>query len=409
MTNYSDATAVPGTRYYYWTKAVCSLSTSAFSASANAVRPLGAPTNVTANGTTAAITVGWAASTGATSYEVWRNTSNASGSATKLGTATVTNYIDATAVPGTRYYYWTKAVCSLSTSAFSASANAVRPLGAPTNVTASGTAAAITVGWAASTGATSYEVWRNTSNASGSATKLGTATVTNYSDATAVPGTRYYYWTKAVCSLSTSAFSASANAVRPLGASTNVTAIISAVTSNRASLAISWSAVYAATSYELWRGTGDTPSTASRIATTTGTNWVDTGVTGFYTYWIAAKCGALTSWSEGCEVAIDLMPLRSLLTGLEARNRDGILSDKELTAAMNNPGLADMDGDPTTISDEEMEIFLWIQRLNEDKDLISSVIAGTFSGIDSDTLWDMGMLSFNQPTDKVLKTGNDGK
>ena len=37
-----------------------------------------------------------------------------------------------------------------------------------------------------------------------------------------------------------------------------------------------------------------------------------------------------------------------------------------------------MDGDPAKISIEEMDILTHIQTLNEDKDLISAVIAGTY-------------------------------
>ena len=72
------------------------------------------------------------------------------------------------------------------------------------------------------------------------------------------------------------------------------------------------------------------------------------------------------------------MPLRSLLTGIEAARPDGILSDVELNKAMNNSTIADMDGDPSKISDAEMSIFLRIQALNQDKNLISAVIAGTY-------------------------------
>ena len=91
--------------------------------------------------------------------------------------------------------------------------------------------------------------------------------------------------------------------------------------------------------------------------------------------------------------AVDLMPLRSLLTGLEARNRDNTLSDSELNIAMHNPGIADMDGDPSTISDEEMAIFNKIKEFNEDKNLISSIIKGDFSNIDAGKLAELGALS----------------
>jgi hypothetical protein len=89
----------------------------------------------------------------------------------------------------------------------------VRPLqgfvSAPTNVSATdGTSTAnVTVTWSAVAGATSYEIWRGTSNSSSSAMKVGTSTSTSYSDTSATPGTTYYYWVKAVASVGTSVFS----------------------------------------------------------------------------------------------------------------------------------------------------------------------------------------------------------
>ena len=91
---------------------------------------------------------------------------------------------------------------------------------------------------------------------------------------------------------------------------------------------------------------------------------------------------------------VDLMPLRSLLTGIDAiRTPDNVISDKELSRAMSNSTIADMDGDPTKISSEEMAIFNAIKAFNEDKDLISSVIKGDYSNIDEAKLNSLFELS----------------
>ncbi|MBQ3097439.1 MAG: hypothetical protein IJC66_04710, partial [Kiritimatiellae bacterium] len=81
----------------------------------------------------------------------------------------------------------------------------------PTNVSATdGTSTAnVTITWSAVAGATSYEIWRGTSNDSALATTIGTSTSTSYSDTSATPGTTYYYWVKAVASVGVSAFSSS--------------------------------------------------------------------------------------------------------------------------------------------------------------------------------------------------------
>ena len=65
------------------------------------------------------------------------------------------------------------------------------------------------VSWSAVSGATSYEVWRNTSNTSSGAIKLGTVPALVYDDTTAIPGTSYYYWVKACNSIGCSNFSTS--------------------------------------------------------------------------------------------------------------------------------------------------------------------------------------------------------
>jgi beta-glucanase (GH16 family) len=66
------------------------------------------------------------------------------------------------------------------------------------------------VTWAAVDGATSYEVWRNSSSNVSSATEIaGGVTGTSYNDTSATSGANYYYWTVAANASQTSGFSAS--------------------------------------------------------------------------------------------------------------------------------------------------------------------------------------------------------
>ncbi|MBQ7450289.1 hypothetical protein IJS77_02635 [bacterium] len=91
--------------------------------------------------------------------------------------------------------------------------------------------------------------------------------------------------------------------------------------------------------------------------------------------------------------AINLTPLRNLLTGIEKLTPDGVLSDAELAKAMANPHYADLDGNPNAISSQEMAIFNRIKSFNQDKDLISNVLKGDYSNIDESTLEQLGALS----------------
>ena len=175
---------------------------------------LKAPTGVSASdGTyTDKVRVTWNSSSGATGYEVWRHTSNSSGSATKIGDPTSTSYDDTTAVAGTTYYYWVKAVDSENTkSAFSSSNSGYRQIAPPvppTGVSATdgGSCSVIRIIWNSVSGATGYEVWRYTSNNSGSATKMADVSTTYYDDEVGT-GKTYYYWFKAKNTAGSSGFS----------------------------------------------------------------------------------------------------------------------------------------------------------------------------------------------------------
>ena len=152
-----------------------------------------------------------------------------------------------------------------------------------------------------------------------------------------------------------------------------------------------WSSA-GATSYEIYRAMEE-DGTPTLVATVTTTSWTDTDVIYRNPYWYRVKAVSASQTSEFSAMArgywgdwcladagyTDLMPLRSLLTGLEATRRDGVLSDEELNKAMQNATIADLDGDVTTISDAEISIFLRIQTLNQDKDLISSAIRGDYT------------------------------
>src|SRR5438552_1218424 len=67
------------------------------------------PTGVAATGGNAVVTLTWAASSGAKSYNVKRSTTNG-GPYTQLASPTTTGYTDSTATNGTKYFYVVSAV-----------------------------------------------------------------------------------------------------------------------------------------------------------------------------------------------------------------------------------------------------------------------------------------------------------
>lgn len=99
---------------------------------------------------------------------------------------------------------------------------------APANVVASDDQAdKVHITWSVSTNATSYKIYRHTSNASASAILMGTSASTAYDDATATQGVTYYYWVKAANGNGTSGFSSYDTGIR-LTAATALTAALDA-------------------------------------------------------------------------------------------------------------------------------------------------------------------------------------
>ncbi len=304
--SYSDTTITAGTTYYYWVTAMDALSTSGDSASATGLcAAVAAPTGVTASAGTYYdhVAVSWTASTGATGYNVYRNTSNTTTGATQINASavTTTSYSDTTMTPGTTYYYWVVATDALSTSEFSNSASGLcAAVVAPTGVTASaGTYYDhVAVSWTASTGATGYNVYRNTINTTTGATQINASdvTTTSYSDTTITPGTTYYYWVVATDALSTSGYSTGTSGLcAVMSAPTGVSASDNTYTDR---VEVTWAATTGATAYDVYRSlTNDSSTSAkvnsSNVTTTTYDDMTITAGTTYY-YWVVAK-NSLTS------------------------------------------------------------------------------------------------------------------
>jgi fibronectin type 3 domain-containing protein len=158
--------------------------------------------------------VDWNASTGASQYYLYRNTTNSTSGATLLTSTTATSYNDSSAsASGTGYYYWVRSDSNCDTSSYSAAAYGYRGSSpsTPTGVSATdGTGCErVTVSWNAVSGATAYWIYRNTVNSTIGISYLGSDTASPFVDATGVPGTVYYYFVRADNACGTSGYSAS--------------------------------------------------------------------------------------------------------------------------------------------------------------------------------------------------------
>jgi hypothetical protein len=135
-----------------------------------------------------------------TGYYIYRGTS--SGGESLLTTVGVTNsYSDTSVTNGTAYYYEVAAVNGVGTGALSTEVAETpqSPPAAPTGLAAtSAKGKGVQLSWAATTGATSYRVYRSTTGATGAYTLIASVTSPSYKDTSTTRGVTYYYKVTAV-------------------------------------------------------------------------------------------------------------------------------------------------------------------------------------------------------------------
>ncbi len=147
--------------------------------------------------------------------------------------------------------------------------------------------------WSASNNATTYSVFRGTSSGAESATALGTASTTSFSDTTGANGTTYFYYVTASASGYTT--SGASNEVQ-VATPPAVPSMAQPVVSNGA-IALSWNAVTGAGSYTVYRGTrsGSETSLASSQTTSYNDSSNLAGGTTYFYYVVANSTGTTVS------------------------------------------------------------------------------------------------------------------
>ena len=224
--NYTDATAVNGTLYYYVVTATANALESVNSAQVFATPQVpvpNAPTGLQATAGDAQVALEWADSleAGMQGYTVFRATESEGEytalNGSLLGTST---YLDTTALNGTTYFYVVTVTVSGQQSEYSVEVSATpqatpTPPAAPTGLTAAAGLEQVVLDWADSPDSNlqGYTVYRATVNG-GTYTAISGALLTesNFVDAGAAIGTLYYYVVTATGNGLESAESAQASA-----------------------------------------------------------------------------------------------------------------------------------------------------------------------------------------------------
>ncbi len=163
------------------------------------------------------VTLTWTASNGATSYNVYRGTAAGAESPTPIATGIAqTSYTNTGLANGTPYFYKVAAVNAGGTSPLSNEASATPQAGAPPaprGLKATPGNKQVTLAWTASSGATSYNVYRGTAAGAEGSTPIATGIAqTSYTNTGLTDGTRYFYKVAAVNAGGTSPLSNEASA-----------------------------------------------------------------------------------------------------------------------------------------------------------------------------------------------------
>ena len=211
-----------------------------------------------------------------TTYEVWRGTTSNPESAGLISTDPADLFHrDRNTQPGIEYFYFIRAIRDGRIADFSQSSSAVRSVNAPEDVQATqgDFSDRIRVSWTRVSGATSYSIYRSTSDDTATAELIAEGIGDNeYEDLTPDADTTYYYWVTSRAFDETSGFSVSASGYRVANGITTVRASDGLYT-NR--IQITWEAFPEATSYNVYRNSENNSESAITLATNIAVNQYD--------------------------------------------------------------------------------------------------------------------------------------
>lgn len=299
VNNYTDTSAVSGTRYSYTVRAMVSgtLASGYVSAGLSCVC-LNEPVLTKIESASNGIRITWDAVDGAESYRIYRKPSG--GSWERIDTVSTSLYVDTDQLDnGKTYAYTVRAVNGGTLSSYDTKGLSYRYLDTPRLLAAANSLSGVTVSWSEVDEAERYVVYRRTPG--GTWSQIHTAREeTSYVDTTAVSGIQYEYTVRAGAGSYLSGYAADGIAVCYLSAP-----VLRAVVAENGGIRVSWDAVSGAQTYRIYRKTGGGWQRIASISAS-DTSWLDTGATEtgtVYTYTVRASAEGLSSYdSKGLSI-----------------------------------------------------------------------------------------------------------
>jgi len=364
--------------------------------------------DLTATGSSTAVVLTWTVTDLTTAtQEVYRNTtSDATGRAriAVAGTSART-YSDATAVAGTKYYYWIKNTTSgvvtnsnaasgqLKSSSSSSSSSSAAS--GSISLTATGAVGGVVLSWSVSNLTTStQQIYRGADSTFANSALIATAasTARTYTDSTGVVGTKYIYWIKNTTSGTVTTSNGASGTARAASSSsssssssTSSKASSSAVSSSSSKSSVASSSSSSASSgryvEKLGRGVVAVPASSGMLVSwrllgtdpsgigfnvyrngsklnssviTTSTNYNDTAGTSASTYTVVPVIGSVEQTGSGATVLANPYLKIAISQPAGGTTPDGVA----YTYEANDGTVADLDGDG------EYEIILKWQPTN---------------------------------------------
>ena len=195
--NLTDVSVVAGTNVdfvLYGGPGGASFISAQIDQASTAILPPPAPTGLAASALNKQVDLGWAATVGATNYNIKRSLVGGGPYTTIATGITDTSYQDSGLTNGVTYYYVVSATNSVGEGGDSAEASATpQPVAAPSGLTAKGTNGQVNLTWTGPLGATSYNIKRSLTDGGPYATIATGITGTTYADTGLTNGTTYYY------------------------------------------------------------------------------------------------------------------------------------------------------------------------------------------------------------------------
>jgi len=250
----------------------------------------GGPPNLRGTAADKSVALTWGAASGATSYSVYRGTKSDGEAVTPIATVNGTSFTDTGLTNGRAYYYFVQAFNTVGGSPLSDEVSAVPVAGgggtapaAPTGLSAVPGSGTVRVSWAASSGATSYSVFRSTTSNGQGTTPVGTVTGTSFNDSGLTNGTRYYYKVRAANAAGTSGLSAEVSAVPSATGTPPRVPFGVVITPRTGNILLQWGYMSEATGYNVYRSTS--PGAETLLVSVTSPTYIDNGVTAGVTYY----------------------------------------------------------------------------------------------------------------------------